>query len=56
MPAKKRARIFIQIEVTAEQRRLFARVAEIQGTDVSHMTRVYFLREVDRMRAEGKKI
>jgi hypothetical protein len=42
--------------VSAEQKRLFTKAAEIQGTDASNLTRVLLLREVDRLRGEGKKI
>lgn len=57
MPTKRApARIFLQVQVTTEQKRLFMKAAEIQGTDASSLTRVLLLREVDRMRAEGKKL
>jgi uncharacterized protein (DUF1778 family) len=57
MPTKKAtARIFLQVQVSAEQKRLFTKAAEIQGTDASNLTRVLLLREVDRLRGEGKKI
>lgn len=56
MTAKRNKEALLQVRLTPEHKRLFTKAAEAQGLDLSSATRQLWLREIDRLRAEGKRL